>query len=427
MSDLAIEGGPAAVSTGETDAFAWPRITEEAQEAALEVLREGSMSGIGITKEFEAEYADWQGTEHALAFSSGTASLLGAMYGVGVGSGDEVIAPSITYWASALPAMNLGATPVFADIESDTLCIDPESVAERISEHTKAIVAVHAYGHPADMDPIVELAEEHDVAVIEDVSHAHGGLYEGERLGTIGDVGAMSLMSGKSFPIGEGGIFVTDDRGIYERAIAFGHYSRHDELTLPALRENADLPLGGYKHRMHQVSSAVGRVQLREYDERMDEIQEAMNYFWDLLEDVPGIHAHRPDGEDNTKGGWYSPKGLYRPEELGGLSLERFAEAVEAEGSTCSPGLNFALHTHPLLQEADVFDHGEPTRLAFARRDVREAEGDLPIAEGIQERAYGTPWFKRHHPETIEEHAAAYRKVAENHEALLGTADASDD
>ncbi|XVH33133.1 DegT/DnrJ/EryC1/StrS family aminotransferase (plasmid) [Haloferacaceae archaeon DSL9] len=425
---LAINDGPKAVTDESDEIFAWPIITREDEEAALDVLRRGDMSGTAVTKQFESEYADWQGSEYALGYSSGTASLSGAMYGVGIGVGDEVIGPSVTYWASILPCMELGATPVFADIEPDTLCIDPESVKERISDHTKAIVVVHNYGHPVDMDPITEIAEDHDVTVIEDVSHAHGGRYKGEKLGTIGDVGAMSMMSRKSFAIGEAGMLVTDDREMYERAVAFSHYSRHsDTLEREKLAKFSGLPFGGHKHRMHQISAAVGRVQLKRYDERMEEIQRAMNYFWDQLEGVPGIRAHRPDDEGSTMGGWYAPKGLYVPEELGGLSVSRFAEAVKAEGSGCTPGCNFALHTHPLLNEADVYGHGTPTRIANAHRDVRESEGDLPVAEGIQERCFAIPWFKQHRPELIDQHVEAYRKVAEHHETLLETVSRSTD
>ncbi|MFC7212679.1 DegT/DnrJ/EryC1/StrS family aminotransferase [Saliphagus sp. GCM10025334] len=425
---LAINGGPEAVTVDDDDVFSWPIITDEDEAAALDVLRRGAMSGTGITKQFEAEFADWQGQEYGLGYSSGTASLLGAMYGVGVGVGDEVIGPSVTYWAAILPCMALGATPVFADIEPDTLCIDPESVEERISEHTKAIIVVHNYGHPADMDPIMEIAREHDVAVIEDVSHAHGGEYRGRRLGSIGDVGAMSLMSRKSFAVGEAGMLVTDEREIYERAVAFSHYSRHSEtLEREDLVRFSGLPFGGHKHRMHQISAAVGRVQLKHYDERMADIQDAMNYFWDLLEDVPGIRAHRPDDEGSNAGGWYAPKGLYDPEELGGLPVTDFADAVAAEGSVCRGGCNFALHTHPLLNEADVYGHGKPTRLAHAHRDVREEEGDLPVAEGIQERCFAVPWFKQNRPAVIEQHADAYRKVAENYEELLETVSQADD
>src|SRR5581483_10593149 len=240
-------------------------------------------------------------------------------------------------------------------------CLDPGDIEHRLTERTKAIVVVHYLGHPADMDPILDIARRHGVKVIEDVSHAHGALYKGRKVGTLGDVAAASLMTGKSLAIGEAGMLTTDDREIYERALAFGHYERYGpnaDLQTAYLRESTGLPLGGYKYRMHQMSAAVGRVQLRYYDARMAEIQRAMNYFWDRLEGVPGLRAHRPPkGSGTTMGGWYAARGLYVPEELGGLSVTRFAQAVRAEGAPCSPGVNAALHLHPLFNTVDVYGH----------------------------------------------------------------------
>jgi dTDP-4-amino-4,6-dideoxygalactose transaminase len=178
--------------------------------------------------------------------------------------------------------------------------------------------------------------------------------------------------------------------------------------------------MGGYKHRMHQLSSAVGRTQLKAYDERCAEIRRAMNYFWDLLEGVPGLQAHRtPAGSDSNMGGWYAAHGIYKPEELEGLSVTRFAEAVRAEGSVCSPGANRPLHLHPLLNTCDVYGHGRPTRIAQAKRDVRQPMGSLPVTEWLGTRLYSIPWLKRYYPSLIEEHAAAFRKVAENCMDLL--------
>lgn len=420
-SVLAILGGPKAVVSDLGDMFKWPIITAEDEEAALDVLRRGAMSGWDITMQFEAEFADWQGTEFALGFNNGTAAIQSAMFGLHVGVGDEVICPSMTYWASALPCLSLGATPVFADIEPDSLCLAPGDIERWITKRTKAIVVVHYAGHPADMDPIMEIARRHNIGVIEDVSHAQGGLYKGRKLGTIGDVGAMSLMSGKSLAIGEAGILVTDDREIYDRAIAFGHYERF-KSALPTEDLNAfvGLPLGGYKYRMHQISAAVGRVQLKYYDARAEEIRRAMNYFWDLLEDVPGICAHRPPKDSGSNmAGWYAAHGHYRPEELGNLSLTRFCKAVAAEGASCSPGANHTLHDHPMLNTADVYGHGKPTRIAHADRDLRQPPGTLPVAERINGLVYGIPWFKHYRPAQIEEHAQAFRKVAENYCLLL--------
>jgi dTDP-4-amino-4,6-dideoxygalactose transaminase len=216
-------------------------------------------------------------------------------------------------------------------------------------------------------------------------------------------------------------MLLTDDREIYERTVAFGHYRRFDDsIASPELAPYRYLPLGGYKYRMHQLSSAVGRVQLKYYDGRIAEIRKAMNYFWDLLEDVPGIVAHRVDeAEGSNMAGWYAAAGLYEPEPLGGLSVTRFAEAVRAEGSQCSPGINKPLHLHPLFNTADVYGHGTPTRIANSNRDLRQPAGSLPVSEGIGARSCRVPWFKRYRPDVIEAHAHAYRKVAENYEALL--------
>ena len=421
-SPLALFGGPKAIQSEPGDLFTWPIVTEEDEQAVLEVLRRGAMSDTDVTIQFEQEFAAWQGTRFALGYCNGTASLQGALFGCGVGIGDEVICPSLTYWASAVPAMTLGASVVFAEVDPNTLCLDPRDIEHRITERTRAIMVVHYMGHPADMDSILAVARRHKIKVIEDVSHAQGGLYKGRKLGTFGDVSAMSLMSAKSFAIGEAGILVTDDRDMYERAVAFGHYERYgDSISGETLAPYRGLPMGGAKHRMHQLSSAMGRVQLKYYDQRCAEIRRAMNRFWDLLEGVPGLRAHRvPADSDSTMAGWYAPHGLYRPEELGGLSVARFCEAVRAEGFPgCTPGVNSCLHLHPLFHTADVYGHDRPTNLAFANRDLRQPAGSLPVSEGIGARTYGIPWFKHDRPAIIEEYALAFRKAAENHRALL--------
>ncbi|MCL6520574.1 MAG: DegT/DnrJ/EryC1/StrS family aminotransferase [Armatimonadetes bacterium] len=421
MSKLALFGGEKAVKSNDRDIFTWPIVTKEDEAAVLEVLQRGAMSGTDVTKQFEEEFAAWLGRKYALAHNNGTAAIQAAMFGCKIGVGDEIICPSITYWASAIPAFTLGATVVFADIDPWTLCLDPDDIERWISGRTKAIMVVHYLGYPADMDRIMAIARKHGLKVIEDVSHAHGGLYKGKKVGTFGDVAAMSLMSGKSLPIGEGGILCTDDLEIYERAIAFGHYERYGaNITTPYLKQFAGLPLGGYKYRMHQLSSAMGRVQLKHYDKRMQEIDKAMNYFWDGLEGVPGIRAHRPPkGSNCTMGGWYACHGIYVAEELGGLSVTRFTEAVRAEGCPTSPGVNNALHLHPLFTKCDVYGHGKPTRIANSTRDVRQYKGDLPVSEAVGARTYSIPWFKKYRPEIIDQYIEAFRKVCDNYEELL--------
>ena len=143
-----------------------------------------------------------------------------------------------------------------------------------------------------------------------------------------------------------------------------------------------------------------------------------MNRFWDLLEGVPGLRAHRPDKEaakqGSTMGGWYNPLGHYIPEELGGLPVAKFIEAVVAEGGLTGRGCNTILHTHPVLNQADVYGDGKPTRIAFAQRDVRQSLGSLPVSEALLlgGRCLGIPWFKHDRKDAIELYAAAFKKVA---------------
>ncbi|NIA13303.1 MAG: hypothetical protein GWP08_04425 [Nitrospiraceae bacterium] len=412
---LALLGGPKAVMVDSANTFRWPIITEEDEAAVLEVLRSGDMSGTDVTKAFEEDFARYFDMPYCLGHCNGTAALLAAMYACGVGAGDEIICPSVTYWASALPCYSLGASVVFADCDPSTLNMDPGDIEHRITGRTKAIMVVHYCAHPSDMDAIMAIARKHGVKVIEDVSHAQGSLYKGTLTGTIGDVAAMSLMSQKSLVVGEGGMLVTRDRMLWERAVAFGHYGRHGELTDPGLIAGKGYPFGGVKHRMNQLASALGRVQLAHYQERIEAIQAAMNYFWDLLEGCPGVRAHRPAKDSgSTMGGWYAAKGLYRAEELGGLDIGRFCEAVTAEGSPTGPGANPPMHLHPLLNEYDIYGHGQPTRIAFATRDLRQPPGSLPVSERIGREVFSVPHFKHVHKDVIELHAAAFRKVAEN-------------
>ena len=430
---LAIFGGkPAVPATPDDQLFHWPIVTSDDEAAVLAVLRAGTMSSTDITKVFEAEYAAWQGSRYALATCNGTAALLAAMWACDVGAGDEIICPSITYWASAAPALTLGATVNFAEVDPLTLCIDPADIEHRIGPRTKAIVAVNYAGHPADYDRILPIARRHNIRVIEDNSHAHGALYKGRVTGTIADIAAASLMAGKSFAIGEGGMITTDDRHLYERCVSFGHYERtgvasnynpaDQVITEEALLRFRGLPLGAVKHRINQTCSAMGRVQLAEYLTRIAEIQSAMNRFWSLLDGVPGVRPHRIDLPDSTMGGWYFPRGHYRPEELGDLPVERLCEAVRAEGvPMCTPGLNSPLHLHPFFHEADIFRQGKPTAIAFGQRDVRQGPGSLPISEGLAKRVLGVPWFKHDDLRTITRYAEAYRKAAEHAEELRQT------
>jgi dTDP-4-amino-4,6-dideoxygalactose transaminase len=431
-SKLALLGGAKAVTIDAGDIFDWPIITEEDEQAVLEVLRARKMSGLDIAKKFETEFANWCGAKYALTCPNGTSAIQEAMFAAGVGVGDEIIAPSLTYWASALQVYSLGGTVVFAEVDPDTLCIDPGDIEHRITKHTKAIVVVHYLGHPCDMDRIMPIAEKHNLKVIEDVSHAQGSLYKGRKLGTIGHIGAMSLMTFKPFAIGEAGILVTNDRKYFERSVMFGHYLRQSEpgiITEPELLAILGLPLGGYKNRLNQIAAAMGRVQLKYHEQRTAEVDKAMNYFCDRLEGVSGLRTHRSrKNPGDYMGGWYSPAMHYVPEELGGLSATRFCEALRAEGvKDAAAGVNKPLHLHPVFNTVDIYGHGKPTRIANSDRDLRQPKGSLPITEKVSSRIFRIPHFRRCRSDVIDVFADAFIKVCKNYKELLAGDSGSDE
>ncbi len=431
MEKLAILGGTPLIpndgSCPKDHLFKWPIITKEDEDAALEVIKSGKFSGTDISMKFEEEFAQWIGTKHALTYCNGTQALAGAMFAVGLGAGDEIICTTKTYWASITPALIFGATPVFCNFD-ENLSMDPDDIERCITPKTKAIMVVHYCAYPCDMDRIMAIAKKHNLIVIEDVSHAQGGKYKGKKLGTFGDIAAMSMMSEKSFAVGECGMLVTNNTEMYERAVVYGHYERNNERFLSAnkeLEEFYGLPLGGVKARLNQVSAAIGRVQLKHYDERCAEIDKAMNYYWDLVEEIPGIRAIRPEkGSGSTMGGWYACKGMYDPEKFHGIPAIKFCEAVRAEmngNGNIWAGANFCLHTHNLFKKFDFRHAGKPSTIEYM--EAAEYYGDKNCERSLVDNSFSAPWFKHYDKEWIEKFAACVKKVAENHEQLLETAD----
>lgn len=420
---LALKGGTPLFSQTDMppELMKWPIVTEEDEKACLDVIRNNSFSGTDITIKFQNEFAAWQGRRYALAFTNGTMSLAAAMYAIGLRAGDEIICPTKTYWGSVTPAYLFGATPVFCNID-DNLSMDPDDLERCIGPRTKAIMVVHYFAYPCDMDRIIPIARKHNLKIIEDVSHAHGSLYKGKKCGCFGDVAAMSMMSQKSFAAGELGMLVTDDRSIYERALSYGHYERNNAANIedPDLLPYASIALGSVKGRANQLCSALALGQLRHYDERMAEIDKAMNYFCDGLSDIKGFRPLRPEKDSgSTMGAWYCAQAAYFPDEFGGLSSGRFAEAIRAEipGFNCWEGGNFPLHTHRYFKDYDYLGLGKPSRIAFADRDVRELDKALTPSE--HKYCVTIPVFRKYYTDCIDKYIEAFRTVAENYEQLL--------
>ncbi len=234
-----------------------PMIGEEEKKAVMEVLESGMLVQGAKVEEFEKKFAEYVGTEHAVATSSGTTALHLALLAMGIGPGDEVVTTPFSFIATANAILYCGAKPVFADIDSKTFNINPDRVREKITPKTKAIIPVHLYGHPADMDPIMEIAEKYGLKVLEDAAQAHGALYKGRKVGSIGHCAAFSFYATKNMITGEGGMVTTDSDRF---ANALRELRNHGQTKA---YEHESL---GFNLRMMNLTAVIGVEQLKKLD-----------------------------------------------------------------------------------------------------------------------------------------------------------------
>ncbi|WP_305064204.1 DegT/DnrJ/EryC1/StrS family aminotransferase [Methanococcoides sp.] len=259
--------------------IAKPDIGEEEIEAVCKVLRSGMIAEGKRVAEFEEEFASYIGTEYAVAVNSGTAALHAALLAHGIGSGDEVITTSFSFIATANSIMYTGAKPVFADIEPNTFNIDPSLIEEKITDDTKAIMPVHLYGHPAEMKAITEIAEDHDLILIEDACQAHGAAYHGKKVGSFG-TGAFSFYPTKNMTTSEGGMMTTNDEEVARKAkMIRAHGSQQRYLH----------EMVGYNLRMTDIGAAIGLTQLKKLPSYNSLRQRNAALLSKGLEDTDGI------------------------------------------------------------------------------------------------------------------------------------------
>jgi len=407
MSKLAINGGSKAITLSQSDP--WPIIDDEVIEAVVNQVKSKQLSTSETTYKFEEEFAAYHGVKYALAHNNGTASIHGAFFGVGVGPGDEVITTAATFWGTYMPILSCQAIPVFCDIDPFTGCPDPEDIERRISPYTKAMIIVHLGGMPAEMDAIMEIAQRHNIIVIEDCSHAHGATYKGQKIGTIGDVGCFSMQTGKLLPSGEGGIMITNNLEYHERAVCLGHYERISKLPDAEYHKYSSTCLG-YKYRINPLASAIARVQLSYLDERNKRRNDNVMYLKDGIAECKGINPLKPP--DYIFRGYYSrPYVQYVAEELDGLPKAKFIEALRAEGASVSSGApGGSAHLAAVFQERQHPAFSRPE----IKREVKYQRGDLPASENPRQDLMTVPALHNVSKELLDQYIEAFKKVSEN-------------
>jgi dTDP-4-amino-4,6-dideoxygalactose transaminase len=423
---LAIRGGPPAVKEDHPEVFKWPVYGEEELQAIKELFEgEDVYSVIG---EFERDFGKYIGAKYVLAHNNGTSSIHSALFAVGVGPGDEVIVPSYSWMLNVVPILASHAIPVFCDIDPRTLTADPEDIRKRITPRTKAMIVVHLYGHPADMDPIMEVARERGIAVIEDCSHAHGAEYKGRKVGTIGDIGCFSMQASKLLPAIEGGVLVTNNEEYYERAVLLGHYERVPSLKNERYRKLAQGIKGaiglsgvsfGYKYRIHPVAAAIARVQLKRLDERLEVRRRNMEYISKGLSELEAVEP--PYVSPHVKLAWYMYLPRYHRERARNVPKSLFVEALRAEGVRAKEEGGYRpFHTTNFMQLRDLYGRGCPWRCPHVEKVPEYALESLPVTESIPEKLFSLAVLKNPAPKGfMDSYIEAFHKVERNTDQLV--------
>ncbi len=324
MAHLAIAGGKPVRQTPFPRWPIWDAAEVEAVKAVVESGRWGATQGTEV-RDFEKEFAAYQDAVFGIAVTNGTVALKLALTAVGVGVGDEVIIPGYTFVATATAALEIGAVPVFADIDPHTYTLDPASAAACVTPRTRAIIPVHLGGRPADMDAILALARQHDLVVVEDAAQAWGAAWQGRQAGALGDIGGVSFQSSKNLTAGEGGMMLTNDPAIAEMARSLGNCGRREGQPW-----YAHYVLGG-NYRLSELQGAVLRVQLQRYPEYLQRRQARAAYLEQALSEISGITTLRQDSRV-TSNAYHVLFLRYDAAVFDAAPKARFIAAMQAEG-----------------------------------------------------------------------------------------------
>ena len=411
MSELALLGG----SKAKRKSFPlWPRYDDNERRALQEVLESRVWWRTPGTKtlQFEQAFAAYHGARHGIAVTNGTAALEVTMAALGVGQGDEVIVPDFTFIATASAVLFANALPVLVDVDPQSHCLDPALTEAAITPRTKAIVAVHMGGHPADLDRLLEIAKRHRIALVEDSAHAHGSEWRGRKIGTFGTAGTFSFQASKLMTAGEGGMIISNDDQ-FERLAR----SVHDCGRMPGEWFYSHF-IYGSNYRLSEWQGAVLNVQLGRLEEQTLHRHRSGRLLDKLLSEIPGITPQICDPRC-TRNGQYAYIFHVDAKQFAGISTENFIAALNAEGIPTQA-------SYPPLHELDCFRNGE-YRKRLSRSQATEPHAFLKQSfPQTQRAAWETVWIPQFallgDEEDMNEIAEAIRKIQRNAGEIAGNA-----
>ncbi len=393
VEQLALRGGPKAVTVPDGDAVKWPRYGEAEEQAVLELVRNPTYEPIAA---LEKDWRDHFGVPCAKAHFNGTSALASMFFALDLPPGSEILVPSYTFFATIVPMRLFGLVPVFVDINPRTLNFDLEDAKKRLTKDTKAVLPVHWIGLPCEMDLICDWAKEKGLIVLEDSAHAHGAKLKDKYTGSWGRMGIFSFQTTKPLPAIEGGMGVYHEQADYERAAAFGNYDMPGiDPASPYMKyKGSGL---GLKFRMHPMAAALARCQLKGLEARNEAGAQQVRKLNDALLQLPGLYE-QTTGRTDMKRLYYSWNMLFIDEQQAGMSRAKAVEALKAEGVRAS-ALEYTLqHKLPIYGEAQWWHH-------------KPAIPELPGSEQANATALALPYFTADAPELVEQYIKAFQKV----------------
>lgn len=350
-------------------------VDDEDIEEVVKVLKSDFLTTGPVIEEFEKKVADYVGAKYAVAVANGTAALHSACYAANIGKGDEVITTPITFAASSNCAFYCGAVPVFADIDPKTYNIDPSDIEKKITDRTKAIIAVHFTGQPCDMGRIHEIANKHGLIVIEDAAHALGAVYEGKKVGSLSEMTTFSFHPVKHITTGEGGMVLTNHQELYERLKLFRTHgiTREEHLLRkndgPWYYEQLDL---GYNYRITDIQCALGISQMKKLPYFLERRKEIAERYQEAFADCDNIQC--PYQKPGCENAWH----LYVIRIKGGKRKEIFEKLREA-------GIGVNVHYIPVYQHPYYQEHGYKDISCPNAEQYYEEAISLPIYPALKE------------------------------------------
>ena len=415
MTDaLAILGGKPACEGVEFKV--WPELTKQDEDYVLASLRQKSHAWGPNCVALQDEFAAWNGAKFCAATNSGTAALHMGIAACGIGAGDEVITTTLSWTSSATCILHHNAIPVFVDVDWNSMLIDPAKIEAAITPNTKAILPVHFWGVPCDMDPIMEIARKHGLFVIEDACQAHGALYKGKKVGTIGHCAAFSLNQNKNLSAGEGGLFVTDDERLYELARALMSFG---EMRAPEQHRDYHSYGMGWMYRTSDLPAAYARSALARLDETNARARVNFDRLSTALKDVCGMIPSFDSADQHGNGYQYVIKLDFPALGWSGDRLklrDAVAKALDAEGVQAQLP-RWILPAHTVFQGKNGYGKGCPWDCRHHERDVNYDLAQWPVTLDLVD-SYFALAVNQHRPpngsEQVDALVAGIRKVFEN-------------